>query len=232
MGFRAVVRPCRARLFIGGFRPRRVIQTRGQERVSPGLAIIEQKFDKGMGSMAGHSEEVEVDDAVVLLLGAPGSSPSTKDRIEGITRLEKLVFLLQRETPVGEMLSEDPGFEPYNFGPFSRKVYEAIDLLRSADLVTEQSASASTPDDLWESEAVVGIETPDPYATRNISLTDEGRKYYDALVADLPSEVGEIVSRFKQRFATIPLRQLVRYVYERYPEMTERSIIKDDILGA
>lgn len=181
--------------------------------------------------MAGDSPEVEVDDAVVLLLGAPGNTPATKDRIEGITRLEKLVFLLQEETPVGELISEDPGFEPYNFGPFSKKVYEAIDLLRMAGLVTESSSSASTPDDLWESEEVVGVESSDPYATRNISLTEDGKRYYAALVADLPTGTDNIVARFKQRFATIPLRQLVRYVYERYPKMTEQSIIKDDILG-
>lgn len=122
----------------------------------------------------------------MLLLGSAGNTPATEDRIEGITRLEKLVFLLHRETPVGELISEDPDFKPYNFGPFSKKLYEAIDILRMAGLVTEQSSSATTPDDLWESEEVVGVESSDPYATRDISLTDEGKRYYTALMADLP----------------------------------------------
>ena len=36
---------------------------------------------------------VEVDDAIVLLLGAPSDSLARHGRIDGITRLEKLIFL-------------------------------------------------------------------------------------------------------------------------------------------
>ena len=38
------------------------------------------------------------------------------------------------------------------------------------------------------------------------------------------------VGIFKDRYASMPLRQLVRYVYTKYPEYTEQSIIKDEVL--
>jgi hypothetical protein len=36
---------------------------------------------------------------------------------------------------------------------------------------------------------------------------------------------------FKARFAGLPLRQLIRYVYERHPDFTDKSLIRDDVLG-
>lgn len=65
--------------------------------------------------------EVEVDDAIVLLLGAPSDRSKTADRIEGITRLEKLLFLLNQEADVSDLLTEDPEFHSHNFGQFSAK---------------------------------------------------------------------------------------------------------------
>jgi hypothetical protein len=34
----------------------------------------------------------------------------------------------------------------------------------------------------------------------------------------------------KTKFGRLPLRPLVRYVYERYPQFTDKSEIRDDIL--
>jgi hypothetical protein len=179
----------------------------------------------------GTSPKVEVDDAVILILGAPGGLQGSQGRIEGITRLEKLVFLLEQETDTGKLLSEDPAFRPHHFGPFSAKVYEAIDTLVLAGLVEDSSSPSQTPDDSWESEVVVGLEPADPYATRNVALTATGHRYYEALLKEIPAATETELTDFKNRFGGVPLRQLVRYVYQKYPKMTERSVIRDDILG-
>jgi hypothetical protein len=175
--------------------------------------------------------ELEVDDAIVLLLGAPSKVPTLRNRIEGITRVEKLLFLLERETSVGEELSESPEFESHNFGPFSSKIYQAVDTLTAAGLLEDSSAIASSTEDAWEAEHLIGASPSDPYATRNFSLTEKGQRYYKALINELPSGTEELVERFKQRFAALPLRQLIRYVYQRYPDYTDRSLIRKDILG-
>jgi len=174
--------------------------------------------------------EVEVDDAVVLLLGAPSDTSATSDRIEGITRLEKLLFLLERETDVSDLLTEDADFRSHNFGPFSAKVYHAVDVLAAAGLVTDSAEVGSTTEESWESDVVLGIGM-DPYMTRDISLTDRGRKYYRSLVSELPDSAEEEITELKNRFGSIPLRQLVRYVYKRYPQYTDKSQIRESILG-
>lgn len=173
---------------------------------------------------------VEVDDAIVLLLGAPSENAFNPAQIEGITRLEKLLFLLEKESGVSGLLTEDPEFKSHHFGPFSVKVYHAVDVLAAAGLVADSAAVSSSTEDTWESDVVLGID-PDPYATRDISLTPLGRRYYDSLMEDLPSGTESELQQLKDRFVSLPLRQLVRYVYKRYPDFTDKSKIRASVLS-
>lgn len=173
---------------------------------------------------------IEIDDAIVLLLGvkADGSPPG---EIKGVTRLEKLVFLLEKETSSTRWLDEDAGFEAYNFGPFSQKVYQAVDMLSAAGLVKDSGSPAPDESDTWEKRNGIDDLVPDPYTTRDFELTERGWRYFDALKTELPPGALDELETFKARFVSLPLRQLVRYVYQRYDEFTKNSIIRDDILG-
>ena len=86
-------------------------------------------------------------------------------------------------------------------------------------------------EDSWEERYVLGIDDIDPYTTRNFLLTSRGRQYYEVLVDEIPKEMLSEISYLKEQLGTLPLRQLVRYVYLRYPEMTEQSLIRDEVLG-
>lgn len=172
----------------------------------------------------------ETDDLVVLLLGAPGGT--TPNRIEGITRLEKLAFLAERETAVGGRLNDPLKFKAHNFGPFSSKIYEAVDVLAGAKLVTDSERSAQDPDDGWEDTTVVYGEDVNPYKTRDFELTERGQRYYAAIAKMVGPEVVNEVSKLKQQFADVPLRTLVRYVYIQHPDFTTKSLIRDDILSS
>jgi len=173
---------------------------------------------------------LETDDAIVLLVGAPGAD--RPGYLEGVTRLEKLVFLLERETPVRDWLTETADFRSWRFGPFSSKVYQAADTLAAAEIIRDSASSARTSEDTWESlSALMDSEDIDPFTTRTFELTDDrGKRYYRALIDELPPDAEEILSDFKQKFARLPLRQLVRYVYERYPQFTDKSEIRDQVL--
>jgi hypothetical protein len=174
---------------------------------------------------------LETDDAIILLLGAPGATEQDKGRIEGITRLEKLLFLLEKETDATNWLKEDAQFRSDNFGPFSAKAYQEIENLTTYGLVRDSATLSDSADDTWESEHIIGDSTPERYATRNLELTEKGQRYYKALLAELPSEAESVVSELKRRFGAIPLRRLIRYVYQQHPEFTDKSIIRDEVLG-
>lgn len=179
--------------------------------------------------MPAETPEIEVDDLVVLLLGTPGPG-GERGRIEGVTRLEKLAFLIEKEDKPA-WLTEHGDFISHNFGPFSAKIYTAVDTLAAAGLVHDSGSLADSTEDAWETEHVIGERPSDPYATRNFELTELGERYYDALIRELPPTVSKELQDFKLRFAGLPLRQLIRYVYERYPDFTDKSIIRDDVLG-
>ena len=174
---------------------------------------------------------IEIDDVIVLLLGAPTRNTGLQDQLQGITRLEKLIFLIERETSLNELIDEETGFRPYNFGPFSDVVYKAISYLSSYGLIDETASISDNTEDSWEQIEAIGAERYDPYVTRDFVLTDTGKRYYEALVRELPMDKLQEMSTFKDRFASLPLRQLVRYVYRRYPDMTEESLIREEILG-
>lgn len=176
--------------------------------------------------------QFEVDDAIVLLLGAPTRFPQLEGRIDGITRLEKLLFLLEKESVAGRFLTEPLLFRAHHFGPFSERVYQAVELLKAAGLTEERGRSSSSGEESWEAVNIVGLTGPDaPYVSREFRLTPLGTRYYDALVKALDASVVQSVSAVKNQFAALPLRQLIRYVYQRFPEFTEKSKIKDEILG-
>jgi hypothetical protein len=177
------------------------------------------------------SAVLEVDDAIVLLLGAPGANERDQGRIEGITRLEKLLFLLEKETEAPQWLKEDAGFSSNNFGPFSAKAYQEIEMLTAAGLVEDSAKLADSAEDTWEIENIIGEESANPFATRDLSLTDKGRRYYKVLLGELPEGAEDVVATLKRRFGSMPLRRLIRYVYRRYPEFTDKSLIRDEILG-
>lgn len=170
----------------------------------------------------------EVDDVIIFLLGAQSRVPSLSGRLDGITRLEKLVFLLQKESEIGEKLTEDPDFQAHHFGPFSSKIYQAVETLAAAKLLEERIKFSGSPEDSWETVNILGEEAP--YTSREFQLTEKGKRYFEALRREFSEESVNEVSKFKDQFASLPLRQLIRYVYRRYPQYTDKSKIRDEIL--
>lgn len=169
-------------------------------------------------------EEIEVDDLIVLLLGAPSLSKLFANRIDGITRIEKLLFLLKNETSINKEFTKDLDFIPYDFGPFSKKVYQAVEFLQSADLITETHIPSKSSEDTWETTEIIGFELSNTHITRSFSLTERGIKYYSLLVLYLSKSDINSFEEIKKRFQFLPLRQIARYIHIRYPEMTQKIV--------
>lgn len=179
---------------------------------------------------------IEIDDAIVLLLGSPGHPGTRAGEIKGITRLEKLIFLLERETSSSKWLQQKADFEPYNFGPFSQKIYQAVDTLAAAELIEDSASLAADSADSWEQRELIGGRGGsgaggNPYTTRDFQLTARGWRYFEALKEEMNDSSLVELADFKSKFAYLPLRQLIRYVYSRYREFTTKSVIRDEVLG-
>lgn len=172
---------------------------------------------------------IDSTDLVLLLLWAPSGSQRLQNEIPGITRLEKLLYLVDRETDVPSVVEDAFKFEAYDFGPYSREVYEAVEILEAAGLVREEIVPSVEQLDSAE-QRVMGLAEEEG-GERRFILTEDGQDVARLLATRVSSSVMESLSDVKDRYGSLSLRQLIRYVYTRYPDSAERSKIRRDVLG-
>ncbi len=168
-------------------------------------------------------EKLDKEDILILLLAASSTTP--KGRIEGITRLEKLMFLLQHETHFSGKIKDKYQFEPWKFGPFSKEIYDSLDFLLSCDLVTIEEIDLANYIEYMERRSLTEVEDKDlEIKQKIISLTERGHRVAEKLkhlISD--TDFKELVS-LKDRFLRMPLNRLIQYVYHKYPDYTGESI--------
>src|SRR6266436_4111154 len=128
--------------------------------------------------MSDQSIEMQIDreDVILLLLDATERLLG-KNSIGGITRLQKLLFLLEKETDFEGIVEFFP-FEPYNFGPFSKKVDEAVEFLEGCDLIEihqkqYSSLYANSNESKLESEISDEMELPQGIGENEIEVTEK-----------------------------------------------------------
>src|SRR5687768_3535597 len=86
-------------------------------------------------------------DLELLLIGlSPTSQGVESDGLSGITRLQKLIFLLEREEGL-EGSGSKFSFTPYKAGPYSPEIYDDLEFLENLGLLESQiTADASEPE--------------------------------------------------------------------------------------
>lgn len=131
------------------------------------------------------------------------------ESIEGRTRLQKLIFLIQKRANKNKNsgIPDEYEFVPYDYGPFSKEIYDDIDKLVSRGLVEER------PEKL-----------DDGVITYNYTLTDKGREFVreNNLLASAPDELNAVASSFGDS----ELDDIIDFVYDNYPAYAENSLIR------
>lgn len=118
-------------------------------------------------------------------------------------QVQKLFFLIDKEIPdlIGGCQFN---FEPYNYGPFDKGVYDEVDELERQGYV--EAFSENT----W----------------RNYSLTPGGQEIGEKLLASLPPEAQDYIKRASEFVRSLSFRQLVLAIYKAFPEMRENSVFQ------
>ena len=116
---------------------------------------------------------------------------------------QKLLFLLDREVP---QLVDGPhfNFEPYNYGPFDKAVYQVLDELDEDELVTIRSGG-------WQ---------------RTYALTPTGQNEGDRLLGELSDSAQDYIKRASVFVLKLNFLQLVSAIYKAYPDMQKNSILR------
>jgi Uncharacterized conserved protein len=119
-------------------------------------------------------------------------------------QVQKLFFLLDANIAA---LVDGPyfDFQPYNYGPFDKSVYQDIEALASqgfAELVPERS---------WLS----------------YRLTDAGQARGLTVLDGLPPEARSYIERVSSFVRSVSFTELVSAIYRAYPHMRARSVFQD-----
>ncbi len=175
---------------------------------------------------------------LLLQLLAAQSSPGSKGAIQGITRLQKLLFLVEREAGIKISDGQDFNFTPYKFGPVSKDLYDDLEKLENLGFIEAMTVAEPSAVELDEFglsfEGLMGEETQEASETfeeRSYSITARGLEWLKAKAQDFGEGALKEVRRVKGKYGSLSLSDLLYYVYTKYPEMTSESEIREKVLG-
>lgn len=179
---------------------------------------------------------------LVLMLIGLDEDGSIGDSVGGITRLQKLLYLLEKEghlTPSGDGFD----FSAYKAGPYSSKLYDDLEFLENLDFL-ESEVEAETTDaetaevDLLDFDELMGTDddegpaSADAYEERRFQVTEKGMGHIESMLSSGDYEpIAEGIRKIKSKYGHHSLNDLLYHVYTKYPDMTTESEIKDKVLS-
>jgi len=129
-----------------------------------------------------------------------------QEEIQGRTRFQKMVFLLQQEFEKTEFYD----FEAYDYGPFSKGLYDDLDDLIDRNLVEE------TREEFDEDKVYYEYK-----------LTDAGRELIERLSdEEKTQDIMGLSERLKQEINSEDLSVVLDRVYSEYPKYAENSVLR------
>ena len=150
-----------------------------------------------------------------LLLIDIASRSNASGKITGRTRLMKLAFLAQMETPgaVAELVgtAEPYHFSKYLYGPFSSELLSDLDSLSLQNFIVQRS---------------IPLDQEGKVIRWEYSLTDRGAERVRNFIGTRPvQELGALVAKY-QGSST---RELLRYVYTKYLRGDESTLVEGPV---
>jgi len=126
-----------------------------------------------------------------------------------ITKFTKITFEVDKK--VLEPILSKPllSFEADNFGPFTKEIYDILGFLQNLDLVEIENKGDQT----------------------EITLTKKGLEVFKERISrEIPEEVLKMIEIVVERYGSLNHDELLRQVYNEYPEFAEKSRVKEKYL--
>lgn len=182
-------------------------------------------------------------DTLLLLLYSPGIGNDPNEKVQGRTRLVKMIFLFEKEVyPKFKFDVENLAkFVEWKFGPWSEEVFSDIEFFKSIGFIETETEKDNVNDltseeaeefEKWEENISLTDYATDEYQQEIFILTSLGKKYIEdnKLFNSLSENQKAGLKEFKKKFNGVSLFSILRYVYEKYPEYTLKSEIKNQVL--
>ena len=131
--------------------------------------------------------------------------------IEGRTRLQKLVFLMQKrleEAGEDPLQTDDYEFIPYDYGPFSKELYDDLDEIMARNMVEGREENLD-----------------EDKVKYDYKIQEDGEQWVrDQLAKEEAQRVLRLAEEIKDEYGDVYLSDLIDEVYSRYPKYAENSI--------
>lgn len=167
-------------------------------------------------------------DVVLLLLYAPGTSGEACEPVRGITRLQKLLFLLWKEGGFREDIPKLYNFEAYDFGPCVDDLYDDLEFAEDIELISIQEVPSGNEFEGGDEDAFLGdfgFKLVKRATRRDFALTEAGQEAAKEVYDNLDAERRRRLDQTKRRFNSMPFFDLLRYVYHKYPAFAKKSVL-------
>jgi predicted DNA binding CopG/RHH family protein len=173
------------------------------------------------------SQRPSMREIMILLLHGHENRLGT-DAIRGMTRLQKLLFVIQQHIE-----PQSTTFYPFHYGPFDDQVIDSAHALRDRGFLTggEPSVGADRPSFADMMATVMHRAGPPESEPETFELTPAGHEAAERLrrADDAYNTLYVRIQTLRQQWDTPNVQDLVARVYERWPDYAERSRIKDEI---
>jgi uncharacterized protein YwgA len=172
-------------------------------------------------------------DLLLLLLGARDAAGQPNRGISGTTRILKLAFIALKEAGAAALPVPQYAFVPFRFGPFTAAVYDDLQNLIDAGLVRRDELGDDGEPVILRDEGIDEGFTFNGLRT-HYRLTEKGARFAAALAQAAKNKhpaAAAGIEIVKAHFAPLPLRDLLRYTYTRWPAFATHSEILDEVLA-
>jgi hypothetical protein len=148
---------------------------------------------------------------LVLLLHVRGSKGMENEPIVGVTRLQKLLYLLKREYEIDKVSSNYFSFEPYKFGPYASQLYDDIAFLENLGFIESGGKQLSSSPSRGENLPLPPLVGFGEHSASRADI-EEARAGYDYLIGaerdelheeDLQEKVFRLTSRGEEAVHSI-----------------------------
>ena len=181
----------------------------------------------------------------MLLLYSPGQTADSNEPVVGRTRLVKMLFLFSKEClkyfKAGTSITEENFYDffAWNFGPFSKQVDDDILFFVLRGFIEQEVVDDEIlPEAAAEWEEWMRMCSPEAeenevseYDEQLFRLSPKGVEFAKDLYASLNPQQKMTLKTFKAKMSSSPLKAILKYVYETYPDFTVRSKIREQIIG-
>src|SRR2546427_7286069 len=139
----------------------------------------------------------------MALLYDPGKTEKTGEEIRGITRLEKLIFLLLKESGFESQTGGEFSYEAYDYGPYSGELVDILDALKGEGLVRSRHAVLESFKEVADGIVVAVSRTSEARleakSVEIYGLTDRGGKGGETIFRGPRNKEGELITDSKTR---------------------------------